>query len=96
MAKRCPPGVICIENITVIFLIVVLCLTAFIWYKFSVGGNCTSNNRLTNQKFINITEPSIPKFNSIVLTSLDKLLFFAIFLDSRSNLKERLMLVSLS
>ena len=65
MAKRCPPGVICIENITVIFLIVVLCLTAFIWYKFSVGGNCTSNNGLTNHKFINITESSIPKFNSI-------------------------------
>ncbi len=65
MAKRCPPGVICIENITVIFLIIVLCLAAFIWYKFSVGGNCTSNNGLTNQKFINITGASIPKFNSI-------------------------------
>ena len=69
MAKRCTPGVICIENITVIFLIVVLCLAAFIWYKFAVGGyctlKCTSNNGLTNQKFINITEPSIPKFNSI-------------------------------
>ena len=40
MARKCPPGVICIENITIIFLIFILCLAAFIWYKF---GNININ-----------------------------------------------------
>ena len=48
MAK-CPPGVICIENITIIFLIFVLCLAGFIWYKLETKGDSS-----TNYKFINI------------------------------------------
>ncbi len=63
MAK-CPPGVICIENITIIFLIFVLCLAGFIWYKLETKGDSS-----TNYKFINIPTPTIPKFNSFYSTN---------------------------
>ena len=63
MPKKCPPGVICIENITIIFLIFVLCLAGFIWYRLE-----TKNTNNTN-KFINIPIPAIPKFNSFYSTN---------------------------
>jgi len=63
MAKKCPPGVICIENITIIFLIFVLCLAAFVWYKLE-----TKNTTNTN-KLMNIPIPAIPKFNSFYSTN---------------------------
>jgi hypothetical protein len=30
--KKCPPGVICIENITLFLLIISICIILFIWY----------------------------------------------------------------
>ena len=65
MAKRCPPGVICIENITIIFLILILCLAGFVWYKF---GNSNTDTK-ENQHYINVLSPSIPKFNTIFSTN---------------------------
>ena len=65
MAKRCPPGVICIENITIIFLILVLCLAGFVWYKF---GSSNENTK-SNQHYINVLSPTIPKFNTIFSTN---------------------------
>ena len=56
MAKRCPPGVICIENITIIFLILILCLAGFVWYKF---GNSNTDIKET-QQYINVLNPTIP------------------------------------
>ncbi len=35
MAKRCPPGVICIENMTIIFLIIIVVLAGLVYYKFA-------------------------------------------------------------
>ena len=32
MSKRCPPGVICIENITVIFLLCILIVVGLYFY----------------------------------------------------------------
>ena len=63
MAKKCPPGVICIENITIIFLIFIVCLAGVVWYKFSVK----TDERQQNQ-YINIQNPMIPKFNSVFST----------------------------
>ena len=34
MPKVCPPGFICIENMTIVFLLVVLVLAVFVLYKF--------------------------------------------------------------
>ena len=66
MAKRCPPGVICIENITIIFLIIVFCLAGFVWYKFGSASNETKQNH----HYINISNPSVPKFSSIFFLSI--------------------------
>lgn len=65
MAKRCPPGVICIENITIIFLILILCLAGFVWYKF---GNYNTGTKET-QQYINVLNPTIPKFNTVFSTN---------------------------
>lgn len=35
MPKKCPPGVICIENITIIFLISLAFLAIFVYYKIN-------------------------------------------------------------
>jgi hypothetical protein len=34
MAKKCPPGVICIENMTIMFLISIFILAITVYYKF--------------------------------------------------------------
>jgi hypothetical protein len=33
-AKKCPPGVICIENITLVFLVIILCVLFYIIYIY--------------------------------------------------------------
>jgi hypothetical protein len=63
MVKRCPPGVICIENITIIFIIIVFCLAGLVLYKFVGNGvKYTSNQN-------NHSESIMPKFNSIFSNS---------------------------
>ena len=69
MAKKCPPGVICIENITIIFLILVLCLAGIVWYKF---GNSNTDTKATQH--INEQNLMIPKFNSVFSTSASNIL----------------------
>ena len=73
MAKRCPPGVICIENITIIFLISILCLAGFVWYKFEMRNK---QNKDTHH-YINIspnTNSIIPKLNSVFSTNFGNVL----------------------
>ena len=65
MAKICPPGFICIENMTIIFLILVLCLAGIVWYKF---GNSNTDTKAT-QHYINVLNPTIPKFNTVFSTN---------------------------
>jgi len=38
MAKRCPPGVICIENITIIFILIILLVSLFVYFKYYIGN----------------------------------------------------------
>jgi hypothetical protein len=49
MSKRCPPGVICLENITLIIIIVIVIVVLFFFYKISnvkyvLNINETKNN----------------------------------------------------
>ena len=61
MAKKCPPGVICIENMTIIFLISILALAVFVYFKFIN----TKNNDEKQIVIINSERNStIPKMNS--------------------------------
>lgn len=49
MAKKCPPGFICFENITLILLIIILLIT--IYYVFStMKHEITKNDQQTQQK----------------------------------------------
>ena len=34
MSKRCPPGVICIENISIIYIIIAICLLGWVLKRF--------------------------------------------------------------
>ena len=62
MPKRCPPGFICIENMTVIFLIMFLFFACFIFYKLS------PQNR-KDVVFLNGEKNTwVPKTNSIFST----------------------------
>ena len=69
MAKKCPPGVICIENITIIFLIFIVCLAGFVWYKFSSKTAEREHNHYINEQNL-----MIPKFNSVFSTSASNIL----------------------
>jgi len=58
--RKCPPGVICIENVTIIILLIVIGITMYIIYL-----NFHSNNRSINEKDIIINNTSNPNPNSI-------------------------------
>lgn len=44
MAKKCPPGVICVENITLFLLFIILLVLGFFIYMKSSGKNITVND----------------------------------------------------
>jgi hypothetical protein len=51
-AKKCPPGVICIENITLVFLIIILCVLFYIIYIyfFKKQSHISSQTAQTQQQ----------------------------------------------
>tara|TARA_B100000902_G_C26982103_1_gene750791 strand:- start:29 stop:649 length:621 start_codon:yes stop_codon:yes gene_type:complete len=52
MAKKCPPGVICVENITLLFVLIVLGLVVLF-----INNKNVSNNVQREKVVINETEP---------------------------------------
>ena len=62
MARKCPPGVICIENMTVIFLIsVVVVIGAYLYYfRFSPINSTT----IVNKDIITPTTGMFPRYNA--------------------------------
>ena len=63
MAKICPPGFICIENMTIIFLILVLILAVVVYY-YIINKQPTSNKEVVVIKENN-NSSFFPKMNSI-------------------------------
>ena len=59
MGKRCPPGVICIENMTIIFLIIIVVLAVLVYYKF-----LNSNNQKDNSVYVVNHPREIPLVNA--------------------------------
>ena len=39
MSKGCPPGVICVENISIIYIIIAVCLLVWVVKTFLVESN---------------------------------------------------------
>lgn len=50
--KRCPPGVICIENITIFVLFIII---AIVWYIAYKNANTSSNTTINNE--VEISQP---------------------------------------
>jgi hypothetical protein len=48
--KKCPPGVICIENITLVFLVIILCVLFYIIYIYFFKNKSQLSNQSTNQQ----------------------------------------------
>ena len=50
MSKRCPPGVICVENISIVYIIIAVCLLFWVIKTFLVETN--KNNNTASEKII--------------------------------------------
>jgi hypothetical protein len=48
-SKKCPPGVICIENVTLVFLIIILCVLFFIIYIYFFKNKKNATNQYSSQ-----------------------------------------------
>ena len=66
MAKMCPPGFICIENMTIIFLILVLIL-AVVVYSYIINKEPSTNKEVVIKE--NNNSSFFPKMNSIFSVS---------------------------
>jgi len=69
-AKKCPPGVICIENITLVFLVIILCVLFYIIYIyfFKKQSHISSQTSQSQQQQQSNQQPQSPQkidiFNS--------------------------------
>jgi hypothetical protein len=69
MARKCPPGVICIENVTITFLILVFLVIALYFYYFGFSPNTI----VLNQDIV--STPSVfPRWNASGDASRDVLM----------------------
>ena len=60
MSKRCPPGVICIENMTVSFVIIIVIIVSVLMFKLSNNNDQSSTTVIPS---FNIPSFNIPSFN---------------------------------
>ena len=69
-SKVCPPGVICIENMTITFLLIVLFLAIFVYYKFFQSTNSKKDIIVVNQN----RDLLYPKMHNFLSTSQSNVL----------------------
>ncbi len=62
MPKKCPPGVICIENVTITFLISVVMLIGFYFYYYRFSPN--SSTIVINRDFVSPINQGFPRWNA--------------------------------
>ena len=61
MARKCPPGVICIENVTITFLICVLVLIG-LYFHYS-GFSPNQSTIVVNRDIISSVGEAFPRWN---------------------------------
>jgi len=49
--KKCPPGVICIENFTIFILIIIICILCYFFFSKNQNINVSTNLRSTSSNF---------------------------------------------
>lgn len=67
MSKRCPPGVICIENMTVTFVIIIVIIVSVFMFKLSNNNDQASTTVIPP---FNIPSLNIPSLNILPNNSL--------------------------
>ena len=70
MARKCPPGVICIENMTIIFLIIVVVLFGIVYFNF-INTKSSQKNVFVMNTERNSLEP---KMSSVFSTNMSNTL----------------------
>ena len=54
MVKKCPPGVICFENITILFIIALIILFICFYFKGNFSNTILKNNYIVEEKTSNV------------------------------------------
>lgn len=70
MARKCPPGVICIENMTIIFLIIIVVLFGIVYFNF-INTKSSQKNVFVMNTERNSLEP---KMSSVFSTNMSNTL----------------------
>jgi hypothetical protein len=68
-SKKCPPGVICIENITLMFLFIIICILFYILYINFFKDKQTTNHKQSNDTVSSSKPQKIDIINSIYNTT---------------------------
>tara|TARA_Y100000389_G_C17399874_1_gene484718 strand:- start:766 stop:1365 length:600 start_codon:yes stop_codon:yes gene_type:complete len=63
MPRRCPPGVLCIENITIIYILISIILVVAYFYYNKKNNNSNTTNYFLKRDLIHSTQT--PEFNSL-------------------------------
>ena len=63
-SKKCPPGVICIENVTLFFLIIILCVLFYVIYIYFFKNQKQSSYKQHSQQHSQQKPQKIDIFNS--------------------------------
>ena len=61
MARKCPPGVICIENVTITFLI--CALVVILLYFYYSGFSPNNSTVIVNREFVQSPNQAFPRWN---------------------------------
>jgi hypothetical protein len=64
MAKKCIPGVICIENMTLAIILFLLVIVAYLWIRVSSLGNNSQSSTIQSQSN-SVSTPTILLSNSV-------------------------------
>ena len=70
MARKCPPGVICIENMTIIFLIIIVVLFGIVYFNFINTKSSQKNVFVMNTERNSLQ----PKMSSVFSTNMSNTL----------------------
>tara|TARA_B100000131_G_C17925725_1_gene536195 strand:+ start:274 stop:819 length:546 start_codon:yes stop_codon:yes gene_type:complete len=83
MGKKCPPGVICIENVTMTFLIIATCIFLYFYNKSVTRGNYLFATNILNKH--TMTTPHPPQHHSSTHIQSDELKYMPVNVRTQGN-----------
>jgi hypothetical protein len=70
MSKRCPPGVICLENVTIVFVILIL-LAVLLFIHYKNKGSVVRENVYINQSMPMELPMQVPIMENVLMNPYD-------------------------